>query len=91
MLPPRGVGDTEGGNAVNPMVGCRMQQACGARAEETVEVGWNDKDGTSLAVAAPGRRVSKAKRLRDVEQAREWTLEAYVDEGAVFGQPQERS
>jgi hypothetical protein len=28
-----------------------MQQACGARAEETVEVGWNDKDGTSLAMA----------------------------------------
>jgi hypothetical protein len=51
---------------VNPMVGCRMQQACGVRAEKTVEVGWNDKDGTSLAVAAPGRRVRETRRTRRV-------------------------
>lgn len=76
---------------MNPMIGCRMKQACGARAEETVEVGWNDKDGTSLVVAAPGRRVSEERRLRRTNQTREWTLEACVDEGAVFGQPQERS
>jgi len=44
------------GNAVNPMIGCRMQQACGARAEKTVEAGRNGKDGTYLEVATPGRR-----------------------------------
>jgi len=81
----------QGGNAMNPMVGCRMQQACSARAEETVEVGWNDKDGTSLAVAAPGRRERGERRSRRRNRTREWTLEAYVDEGAVFGEPQERS
>jgi len=44
------------GNAVNPMIGCRMQQACGARAEKAVEAGRNGKDGTNLEVAAPGQR-----------------------------------
>jgi hypothetical protein len=44
------------GNAVNPMIGCRTKQACGARAEKTVEAGRNGKDGTNLEVAAPGRR-----------------------------------
>jgi uncharacterized protein YcnI len=43
-------------NAVNPTIGCRTQQACGARAEKTVEAGRNGKDGTNLEVAAPGRR-----------------------------------
>jgi hypothetical protein len=48
--------ESESRNAVNPMIGCRMQQACGARAEKTVEAGRNGKDGTNLEVAAPGRR-----------------------------------
>jgi len=44
------------GNVVNPMVGCGMQQARGARAEQAVEAGWNGKDGTSRDVADLDRR-----------------------------------
>jgi len=73
------------------MVGCRMRQACGARAEKAVEVGRNDKDGTNREVAAPDRREWEAESSDEAEHEREWTLEACVDEGAVFGQPQERS
>jgi hypothetical protein len=73
------------------MVGCRMQQACGARAEKAVEVGRNDRDGTSREVAALGRRKRRSTRSRGPRINREWTLEADVDEGAVFGQPHERS
>jgi len=43
-------------NVVNPMVGCGMQQARGARAEQAVEAGWNGKDGTSREVADLDRR-----------------------------------
>jgi hypothetical protein len=36
------------------MVGCRMEQACSARAEKAVEVGRNDKDGTCLECGNSG-------------------------------------
>lgn len=72
------------------MVGCGMKQARGARAEQAVEAGWNGKDGTSRDVADPDRRVRVNLRVRGLRNSREWTLEAYVDEGAVFGQPHER-
>jgi hypothetical protein len=77
-------------NVVNPMVGCGMQQARGARAEQAVEAGWNGKDGTSREVADPDRWERVGPRTRGITNSREWTLEAYVDEGAVFGQPHER-
>jgi len=73
------------------MVGCRMRQACGVRAEKTVEVGRNDKDGTYREVAIPGRREWRAEPQGEADHEREWTLEAHIDEGAVFGQPHERS
>lgn len=72
------------------MVGCGMQQARSARAEQTVEAGWNGKGGTSQDVADPDRWEWVTPRVRGNILPREWTLEAYVDEGAVFGQPQER-
>lgn len=75
---------------VNPMVGCGMQQARGARVEQTVVAGWNGKGGTSQEVADPGRWEFAEPRVRGDSNPREWTLEAYVDEGAVFGQPHER-
>jgi len=78
-------------NGANPMVGCRMRQACGVRAEKTVEVGRNDKDGTYREVAIPGRREWRAEPQGEADHEREWTLEAHIDEGAVFGQPHERS
>jgi hypothetical protein len=73
------------------MVGCRTRQACSARAEKTVEVGRNDKDGTSREVAAPDRKRRGGTCLHEPDRLWEWTLEWYVDEGAVFGEPQERS
>jgi len=53
-------GGREGGNAVNPTIGCGMQQARSARAEKTVEAGRNGKGGTSPEVANPGRRRPRA-------------------------------
>jgi len=54
-------------NVVNPTIGCRMQQACSAQVEQTVEVGRNDKDGTCRGAGSPR---SKAP-TRHVRVARE--------------------
>lgn len=63
-------GADAGRNTANPMVGCRLRHACGARAEETVEVGRNGKDGTCAELAAPGRRWRRCLH----PPHREWTL-----------------
>jgi hypothetical protein len=39
--------EARSGNLANPMIGCRVQQTCKVQPEQAVEVGRNDKDGTS--------------------------------------------
>jgi hypothetical protein len=50
------------------------------RAEQAVEVGQNDKDGTTTS---PGRRVAKA----ELRSRREWTRDGHVDGGAILDNP----
>lgn len=53
---PRGARMTPTRNGPNPMIGCRVQQTCEVRAEETVEAGRNGKGGTSERLATSSRR-----------------------------------
>ena len=50
-----GAGDSQRSarNQANPMTGSRVQQTCNPCAEETTEVGKNDKGGTCSGVANP--------------------------------------
>lgn len=72
------------GNAVNPRVGSRMQQACDLRAEKAVEVVQNHEDGTGLA----GRATRRPKGGGNVIW--EWTLEGMSTEGKESNETQER-
>jgi hypothetical protein len=81
VLPRGGAGDVIR-NGPNPMIGCRVQQTCGGRAEETVEAGRNGKDGTSTRLASSGRRVGDHPGV-DARFLSRWR--------GIFGKPQERS
>jgi hypothetical protein len=65
------------GNATNPKVGSRMQQACDRRAEKTVEVVQNHEDGTGLSRWHLGSRSADRKVRAGVDARRQ------VDEGAT--------
>lgn len=66
-------------NQANPMTGSRVQQTCKPCAEQTAEVGKNDKGGTRSGVANPNLGQPSVDAHGD------------VGGGAIFEEPQERS